>query len=139
MVTGETAKGTKYEYVSGFLPSKTDNTKLRDFRDVLKFPAKAADTKVYESLPTEAQLIELLEEIDYEWDEKIGKKSHTVKRSRMTTEWSYIFAHFIQCLTAKVGSHDQASTVHVQMVYSTVKNRKIDWAKIIYDDLLNKL
>ena len=57
----------------------------------------------------------------------------------MTVEWSYIFAHFIQCLTAKVGSHDQASTVHVQMVYSAVKNRKIDWAKIMYDDLLNKL
>ena len=25
------------------------------------------------------------------------------------------------------------------MVYSAVKNRKIDWAKLIYDDLLNKL
>ena len=59
VVTRETAKGKKYEYVSGFLPSKTDNTKmeefsftLRDFRDVLKFPAKPANTKVYESLPT---------------------------------------------------------------------------------------
>ena len=132
VVTGETVKGTKYEYVSGFLPSKTDHTKLeefsftlRDFKDVLQSPAKPADTKAYESLPTEAQLIEFLEEIDYEWDKKIGKKSHTVKRSRMTAEWSYIFAHFNQCLTAKVGSHDQASTVHVQMVYSAVKNRKI--------------
>ena len=57
----------------------------------------------------------------------------------MTSEWSYIFAHFNQCLTAKVGSHDQASTVHVQIVSSAVKNRKIDWAKIIYYDLLNKL
>ena len=57
----------------------------------------------------------------------------------MTSEWSYIFAHFNQCLTGKVGSHDHASIVHVQMVYSTVKNRKIDWAKLIYDDLLNKL
>ena len=42
VVTCETAKGTKYEYVSGFLPCKTDHTKLeefsftlRDFRDVL--------------------------------------------------------------------------------------------------------
>ena len=25
------------------------------------------------------------------------------------------------------------------MVFSAVKNRKIDWAKLIYDDLLNKL
>ena len=39
----------------------------------------------------------------------------------------------------KVGSDDQTSTIHVQMVYSTVKNRKIDLAKLIYDDLLNKL
>ena len=57
----------------------------------------------------------------------------------MTAEWSYIFAHFNQCLACKVGSHDQASTVHLQMVYSAVKNRQIDWAKLIYDDLLNKL
>ena len=42
VVTGETPKGVKYEYVSAFLPSKTDDTKLeefsftlRDFRDVL--------------------------------------------------------------------------------------------------------
>ena len=62
-----------------------------------------------------------------------------VKRSPMTSKWSYIFAHFNQCLTCKVGNHDHASTVHVQMVYSMVKNRKIDWAKLIYDDLQNKL
>ena len=52
VVAGETPKGVKYEYVIGFLPSKTDDTKLeefsltlRDFRDVLRFPAKPADTK----------------------------------------------------------------------------------------------
>ena len=27
----------------------------------------------------------------------------------------------------------------MQIIYSAVKNRKIDWPKIIYDDLLNKL
>ena len=71
VVTGETAKETKYKYVSGFLPSKADHTKLeefsftlRDFRDVLKFPAKPADTKVYETLPSEAQLIDFLDQID---------------------------------------------------------------------------
>jgi len=65
--------GTKYEYVSVFLPSKSDHTRLeefsftlRDFRDVLKFPAKPADTKAYESLPSEAQLIDFLDEMDYE-------------------------------------------------------------------------
>ena len=52
VVTGETPKGVKYEYVSVFLPSKTDDTKLkeysftlRDFRDVLQFPAKSVDIK----------------------------------------------------------------------------------------------
>ena len=56
VITGETPKGVKYEYVSAFLPSKTDDTKLeefpftlRDFMDVLQFPAKLADTKAYES------------------------------------------------------------------------------------------
>ena len=64
VVTSETPKGVKYEYVSAFLPYKTDDIKLeefsftlKDFRDVLQFPAKPADTKVYESLPTETQLI----------------------------------------------------------------------------------
>ena len=111
VVTEETVKGTKYEYVSGFLPSKADPTKLkefsfmlRDFTDVLLFPAKPTDTKAYETLPYEAQLIEFLDEINYEWDKKIGNKSHSVKRGRITFEWSNIFAHFNQCLTGKVGS-----------------------------------
>ena len=46
VVTSETPKGVKYEYVSAFLPSKADDTKLeefsftlRDFKDVLQFPA----------------------------------------------------------------------------------------------------
>ena len=101
VVTGETPKGIKYEYVSVFFPSKTDDTKmeefsftLRDFRDVLLFPAKPADTKLYETHPSKAQLINFLDKIDYEWDEKIGKKLHSVKRGRMTSEWSYFFAHF---------------------------------------------
>ena len=99
--------------ISGFLPSKADPTKLeefsftlRDFRDVLLFPTKPADTKVYETHPSKAQLIDFLDEIDYEWNEKIGKKSHSVKRGRMTSEWSYIFVHFNQCLIGKVSSHD---------------------------------
>ena len=52
VVTGETPKRVKYEYVSAFLPSKTDDTKLeefsftlRDFKDVLQFPTKSTDTK----------------------------------------------------------------------------------------------
>ena len=146
LVAGENPKGAKYEYVTGFLPSETDESqleefsfRLRDFRDVLHFPAKPADTKTYESLPSDAQLVDFLDEIGYEWDDKLGKVTHTIKRFRMTLEWSYIFAHFNQCLTCKVGSHDQASTVHLQILYSAVKNRQIDWAKLIYDDLLNKL
>ena len=106
MVAGEAPKGAKYEYVTGFLHSKTDDNKLeefsltlRDFRDVLRFPAKPADTKAYESLPFDAQLVDFLDEIGYEWDDKLGKVTHTIKRSRMTAEGSYIFAHFNQCLT----------------------------------------
>ena len=65
VVTGETKKGTKYEYVSGFFPSNVDPTKLeefsftlRDFRDVVLFLAKPADTNAYEQLPSEDQLID---------------------------------------------------------------------------------
>ena len=81
------------KYVTGFLPSKTDETQLeefsftlRDFRDVLQFPAKPTDTRAFESLPTDAHLVDFLDEIGYEWDEKIGKVTHTVKRSRMTAD-----------------------------------------------------
>ena len=59
VVAGESPKGVKYECVTSFLPSKTDHTKLeefsftlRDFRDVLRFPAKPADTKAYKPLPS---------------------------------------------------------------------------------------
>ena len=57
----------------------------------------------------------------------------------MSSEFNYLFAHFIQCLSGKIGSLDQASATHVLMVYSIVKNGRIDWVKLIYEDLLNKL
>ena len=64
-------------------------------------------------------------------------KSHTRSSE---AEWLLSGATSSPTLTnAKVGSHDQAATVHVSMVYSMVKNHKIDWSKLIYDDQLNKL
>ena len=134
----------EFQYVTGFIPSKENPAQLedfsftlKDFRKVLKFPTKPTDTNAYEALPYEDQLIKFLDEINYKWEDT--KSVSSVKRGRMSSEWSYIFAHFIQCLSAKVGSHDQASKVHVQIVYSAVKNRKIDWPKLIYDDLLSKV
>jgi len=92
VITGETKKGTKEEYVSGFVPTKVDPTKLeefsftlRDFRDVLLFPAKPTDTKAFETLPSDDQLIEFLDEINYDWEAKIGKKLSSVKRGRITS------------------------------------------------------
>ena len=92
---------------------------------------------MFEPLPTEREMIEFLDYINYDWDDQ--KKLSAIKRGRMSSEWSYIFAHFIQCLSCKLGNHDKASSSQVQMVFSAVKNRKIDWAKVIFDDLLNKL
>ena len=38
------------------------------------FSAKPADPKAYEKLPSEDQLINLLDKVNDEWDAKIGKK-----------------------------------------------------------------
>ena len=80
---------------------------------------------MYEPLPTDREMIELLDDIHYDWDDQ--KKLSAINRGRMSSKLRYIFAHFIQCLSCKLRSHDQASSSQVQMVFSTVKNRKIDW------------
>ena len=76
VVPATSANDTKYEYVSGFLPSKSDPSKsdpsklelfnftIREFKDVLKFPSRPADTKVYEDLPSDEELISFLDEIN---------------------------------------------------------------------------
>ena len=90
----------------------------------MEFPFKPADTKAYNPLPTEDEMIQFLDEINYSWEKT--KIVSVVKHGRMCSEFRYLFAHFIQCLSSKVGSHDQVSTIHVQMVYSVIKNRMID-------------
>ena len=57
----------------------------------------------------------------------------------MSSEFNYLFAHFIQCLSRKLDSYDQASTIHVQMEYSLMKNRRIDRVKHIYEDVLSQI
>ena len=78
---------------------------------------------MYESLPTNKEIIEFLDAIHYDWDDQ--KKLSAINQSRMSSEWSYIFAHFIQCLSYKLGSHNQDFERQVQMVFSAEKNRKI--------------
>ena len=51
------------------------------------------------------------------------KSLTAIKKAQLNVEFSYIFSNFIQSLTGKVGSHDQAALSTVQMVYSTIKNR----------------
>ena len=62
-----------------------------------------------------------------------------IKRHRLNIEFSYVFAHFIQCMTVKVGSHDQASFTTTQMVYSTIKNMLFNYARAIFDDMATRL
>ena len=67
--------------------------------------------------------------------EEIFVSLTAIKRHQLNAELSYVFAHFIQCLTANVGSHDQASFSTIQMVYLAIKNRPFNYAYVIFDDM----
>jgi len=146
LLSGRTECGTEYEYIQGYIPSKDDDLKfeifdvtLSGFCKLMEFPTKLVGAATYDPLLTEAEMIEFLDSINYQWDPEKTKSVSAVKLGKMISEFIYLFANFIQCLSGKVGSVDQASTAHLQMVLSVVKNRKIDRAKLIYQDPLNKL
>ena len=76
VLTGYTDKGTAYEYIQGFIPSKDAVVKLVNFditlpgfRQLMGFPRKPANATSYESLPTEDEMIEFLDSINYQREE----------------------------------------------------------------------
>ena len=131
VIQGVTKKCNKYEYVQSFIPSRDDPLKLElfeftltDFRALMEFPPKPANSKTYDPLPAEEKMISFLDEINYQWEK--SKTVIAIKRRKMSSEFSYLFAYFIQYISGKVGNHDQDSTIHVQVVFFAVKNRRID-------------
>ncbi|KAJ9556953.1 hypothetical protein OSB04_011567 [Centaurea solstitialis] len=64
------------------------------------------------------------------------KNASTVKKNFLNPVFAFIWTHFIQCLTAKVGSLDQAPFAITVMVWAAINNKPLNYAKYIYDDML---
>ncbi|KAJ9552646.1 LOW QUALITY PROTEIN: hypothetical protein OSB04_016691 [Centaurea solstitialis] len=50
--------------------------------------------------------------------------------------FGFIWSHFIYCLTAKVGSFDQAAFPSTVMAWAAINNKPLNYAKYIYDDMM---
>ncbi|KAJ9568524.1 hypothetical protein OSB04_004490 [Centaurea solstitialis] len=148
--TGTRKNGKEYTFVHGFIHSLIDQSleafsfTLTDLRTILKFPGKPAGAQNFEPVPSNAELITFMNSFHYNWringkDQLPDKCVNEISRSRMSAEMAYIFTHVIQGLTDKVGSLEQGSTAQVQIFFSLIKNMNIDFAKIIFDDLISRL
>ncbi|KAI3678440.1 hypothetical protein L6452_37733 [Arctium lappa] len=111
-------------------------------RKALRFPDKSRNG--FDALPTDAELIQFLDAMEYAWEPKPrstipNKKLTLVKKALMPSQLNYVFSHIIQCMSGKSGSLDQASKVQVQMAYSVIAGRNFDYATAIFDDLKSKI
>ncbi|KAI3771392.1 hypothetical protein L6452_02556 [Arctium lappa] len=111
-------------------------------RKALRFPDKPRNG--FDALPTDAELIQFLDAMEYSWEPKPrttipNKKLTLVKKVLMPSQLNYIFSHFIQCISGKSGLLDQASKIQVQMTYSVIVGRNFDYATTIFDDLRSKI
>ncbi|KAI3692984.1 hypothetical protein L6452_32810 [Arctium lappa] len=98
----------------------------------------------FDSLPTDVELIQFLDAMEYFWEPKPrtiipNKKPTLMKKALMPSQLNYIFSHFIQCMSGKSGSPDQASKIQVQMAYSVIAGGNFDYATAIFDDLRSKI
>ncbi|KAI3769445.1 hypothetical protein L6452_00547 [Arctium lappa] len=108
----------------------------------LRFPDKPKSG--FEALPTDAKLIRFLDDMEYCWDNKPrstipNKKLTLIKKANMPSQLNFIFSHFIQYMSGKSGSLDQASKVQLQMAYSVIAGKNFDFATAIFDDLRSKI
>ncbi|KAI3697893.1 hypothetical protein L6452_30995 [Arctium lappa] len=111
-------------------------------RKALRFPNKPRNG--FDALPTDAELIQFLDAMEYSWEPKPrmtipNKKLTLVKKALMSSQLNYIFSHFIPCMSGKSGSLDHASKIQVQMAYSMIAGRNFDYATAIFDDLRSKI
>ncbi|KAI3707591.1 hypothetical protein L6452_26217 [Arctium lappa] len=91
-------------------------------RKALRFSDKPKSG--FEALPTDAELIQFLDDMEYCWDNKPrstipNKKLTLIKKANMPSQLNFIFSHFIQCMSGKSGSLDQASKFLYANAYPT--------------------
>ena len=113
-------------------------------RHALDLPPLSKGETAFHLQPTDSDLIDFIDEIHYKWEKQpntdiLIKTNTALKKNDINAEFSYVFLHFIQSLTAKIGIHDQAGKTQSKMVFVAIKGWKIDYAKIIFDVLVSKL
>ncbi|GKC43591.1 hypothetical protein Tco_1061313 [Tanacetum coccineum] len=69
---------------------------------------------------------------------EIGAKE-TLKKSYLSLRWRLLMAQIMQCLGGKTGGLDQISNKDATILYYLANGVQVDYAKIIWEDLIHKL
>ncbi|KAJ9564858.1 hypothetical protein OSB04_000824 [Centaurea solstitialis] len=81
--------------------------------------------------------------IGYNWPVREGlplvKTAATVHKTGLNATFYYIWNTFGLCLTGKTGSTEQFPTIIQNMVYFAIKNRKFDYVRCMWDDMVKKI
>ncbi|GJX30733.1 retrovirus-related pol polyprotein from transposon TNT 1-94 [Tanacetum coccineum] len=96
-------------------------------------------TKPLDELAFKRLIIELGEvrgEIGY--NREIGAKG-TLKKSCLPPKWRLLIGQIIKCLGGKTGGLDQISNKDATVLYCLANGVQVDYAKIIWEDLIHKL
>ncbi|KAJ9544417.1 hypothetical protein OSB04_024124 [Centaurea solstitialis] len=139
MLGKKNSKGKLHEVIKFQIKEDIISSGIGTLRNVLQIPGK----KRYPPPPSSEEVITLLDDIGYRWPEKEGviltKTSATVHKTGLNALFYYIWNTFGLCLTGKTGSTEQFPTVIQNMVYSALKNRKFDYVRHIWDDMVKKI
>ncbi|KAJ9545329.1 hypothetical protein OSB04_025036 [Centaurea solstitialis] len=133
------SKGKMHEVIKFQIKDDIISFGIGSVRNVLQFPKK-------EKFPpprSTDEVIELLDAIGYNWPVRecfpLVKTAATVHKTGLNATFYYIWNTFGLCLTGKTGSTEQFPTVIQNMVYSAIKNRKFDYVRCIWDDMIKKI
>ncbi|GJZ88413.1 hypothetical protein Tco_0660195 [Tanacetum coccineum] len=63
----------------------------------------------------------------------------TLKKSCLPPRWRLLMGQIIQCLGGKTGGLDQISNKDATILYCLANGVQVDYAKIIWEDLIHKL
>ncbi|GJV15008.1 hypothetical protein Tco_1360331 [Tanacetum coccineum] len=63
----------------------------------------------------------------------------TLKKSCLPPRWRLLMAQIMQCLGGKIGGLDQISNKDATILYYLANEVQVDYAKIIWEDLIHKL
>nr|GEV40978.1 uncharacterized mitochondrial protein AtMg00810-like [Tanacetum cinerariifolium] len=94
----------------------------------------------YHENPKESHLIAVKRIFRYlkGYNGEIGAKG-TLKKSCLSPRWRLLMGQIIQCLGGKTGGLNQISNKDATILYCLANGVQIDYAKIIWEDLIYKL